>query len=134
MLKDEKAAMAAWGLYVLLVGLSPWVSIPYSDSTALVFPIAILYLYTRQKQQKGWKKACLWGAIGLLTMLGYHIKPQVAIATIAICGIELWNGLFRLRACLRNKKHLVWGRRFYGGLLPGSSSGERRNRDASAGD
>lgn len=36
-------------------------------------------------------------------MLGYHIKPQVAIATIAICGIELWNGLFRLRACLRNK-------------------------------
>lgn len=103
MLKDEKAAMAAWGLYVLLVGLSPWVSIPYSDSTALIFPIAILYLYTRQKQQKGWKKACLWGAIGLLTMLGYHIKPQVAIATIAICGIELWNGLFRLRACLRNK-------------------------------
>lgn len=99
MLKDEKAAMAAWGLYVLLVGLSPWVSIPYSDSTALIFPIAILYLYTRQKQQKGWKKACLWGAIGLLTMLGYHIKPQVAIATIAICGIELWNGLFRLRAC-----------------------------------
>lgn len=47
MLKDEKAAMAAWGLYVLLVGLSPWVSIPYSDSTALIFPIAILYLYTR---------------------------------------------------------------------------------------
>lgn len=102
-LKDRRAALAAWGLYVLLVGLSPWVSIPYSDSTALIFPIAILYLYTRQKQQKGWRKACLWGAIGLLTMLGYHIKPQVVIATIAICSIELWNGLFRLRECLRSK-------------------------------
>lgn len=35
MLLEKKYAILAWCIYVLLVGASPWVVIPYSDSTAL---------------------------------------------------------------------------------------------------
>lgn len=38
-------------LYVVLIGLSPWVSIPYSDSVALVIPVLILYLYMGLKDR-----------------------------------------------------------------------------------
>ena len=66
--------------YVLLVGLSPWVSIPYSDSTALIIPVLMLYLHTNIDKE-GFKIV----GLSFLGVLGYMIKPQTAILFISIC-------------------------------------------------
>ena len=48
--------------YVLLVSASPWVTIPYSDGFALLFPMLTLALYIRQrtaKRKKSVRKATI---------------------------------------------------------------------------
>ena len=88
-------------VYVGLVGLNPWLMIPYSDSMALVFPIAVLYVYAGRRE----RGAGAWLLIGLLTGVGYLIKPQAAIVTIALILVEAMRavsvrraGQFALRA------------------------------------
>lgn len=81
-----------YGLYLLLVGFSPWTSIPYSDALGLLFPIALLALY---------QSSHLWGKIiglSVLTAIGYAIKPQsvivmiaITLITLAYSGIRYWK-------------------------------------------
>lgn len=73
-------------VYMIYVGISPWLMIPYSDSVALVFPTAILtlYLYRDDERFGRW----IWPGIGIMTGIGYMIKPQVLIAAIAIAMVE----------------------------------------------
>ena len=82
--KNRCASCFAWVIYLLLVGISPWVSIPYSDSMGLIFPIAILGVYIWSEKCLGKIRIYLWGVIGFLTIIGYHIKPQITIVPIAI--------------------------------------------------
>lgn len=73
-------------VYSLFIGISPWLMIPYSDSVALFFPIAIAAVYFLDVgDEKKWIK---WGIIGVLSGFGYMIKPQVLISTIAIGIVE----------------------------------------------
>lgn len=84
---SEGFALLAALVYGAFVGLSPWLMIPYSDSMALIFPVAILAVYQHQQGKKlAWGH---WLLIGLLTAVGYMIKPQAAIVTIAIGIIEV---------------------------------------------
>ena len=39
-----RTAWNSWGLYVCSAGISPWVSIPYSDAFGMFVPVLILYL------------------------------------------------------------------------------------------
>ena len=39
-------------LFIVFIGLSPWFLVPYSDTYSLIFPISVLYNYT--KKQKRW--------------------------------------------------------------------------------
>jgi len=80
------------------VGLSPWRMIPYSDSMGLVVPTLILWLYQGRKE----KEKQTWFLIGLLTGIGYLIKPQTVIVTIALMIIEVVNCIAR-----QEKKRLV---------------------------
>lgn len=93
-------------VYMAFIGLSPWLMIPYSDSTALIFPTAILALYQfRHDEQFGkW----VWPGMGLLAGLGYMIKPQVLIAAIAIAIVETAR-------CIFERKPVRW-MRHVGGL------------------
>lgn len=100
-LKSRHAAWFAWILYLILVGMSPWVSIPYSDSIGLIFPIFILWLYIRAREENTNKKCLYVGIIGLLTMIGYRIKPQIVIVVIAICIISLVYMLRDLKQILK---------------------------------
>lgn len=68
-------AVLAWILYVLMVGMSPWVVVPYTDSVALFFMVSLLYLYVRKKSP--------W-LFGMLLVMGYYVKPQILILGIAI--------------------------------------------------
>lgn len=77
---------AFWGL----VGLSPWVTIPYSDALGLVFPALLLHLYTLNPQQPG-KRLAKWVSIGFFAGLAYCIKPQSFLLFIAIVVAELFH-------------------------------------------
>ena len=88
----SKLAWLGYFLYFILVGLSGWILIPYSDSTGLIFPILMFYIYTILKETKNIKKKCA-GAflIMFLGYIGFQIKPMVAIVLIAIIVIEVFN-------------------------------------------
>lgn len=76
---------AFWGL----VGLSPWVIIPYSDALGLVFPALLLHLYMLAPQQSG-KRLAKWVGIGFFAGLAYCIKPQSFLLFVAIVLAELF--------------------------------------------
>ena len=82
-------AWAGWFCYLVLVGTSGWILIPYSDSWGLIFPAAILYLYV--KLQNGKHTGVKWGLLGALSCFGYHIKPQISIVFIAVVMVELFR-------------------------------------------
>lgn len=79
-------------LFILLIGLSPWFLVPYSDTYSLIFPISVLYNYT--KQHKKWYNYVF---IGLFSYAGYLIKPTGIIILIAIAIIEIYKALFKLK-------------------------------------
>lgn len=80
-----KAAVLGWGLCALLVGFSPWATIPYSDPLTVFIPVLIYSLYLQIDENKWW----LYGIIFFIGVLGYHLKPQAVIILIAIILVEL---------------------------------------------
>lgn len=92
--KRYALAYFAYTIYLLLVGLSPWVAIPYTDAVALIFPMAVLALYV-QKPEKPAFLALKWFLIAGVSWMGFKIKPQVLILTIAIVIVQfaslLWE-------------------------------------------
>jgi len=98
--KNKRYAFFSWIIYTFLVSLSPWISIPYSDTYSIIFPILAYYLYiTRAGNENNYLR---WFLIGLICFLGYTIKPTSIIVLIAIIIIEI----IKLRASL-NKKALL---------------------------
>lgn len=91
-LTNVRWAVLSWLLYVFLIGLSPWMVITYSDALALFFPILIFYIYTSEFTPKLF--LLKWFLIGMLSFIGFYIKPQVVIMLIAIVIIEAWKGIF----------------------------------------
>lgn len=91
---SDFAAAASCLLYALLVGLSPWVSIPYSDAVALFFPTAILAVCVlmRRGGMAGLARLFL---LAFLSYFGYRIKPQVIFVPLAIALMEAAGALAR---------------------------------------
>ena len=85
----DNSVTAIWSylVYLLTAGLSPWFSIPYTDSISMIFPILVYRLYLTEP--KGWKSLFKWILIGFVTYIGYCFKPQTAVLTIAVVLIEL---------------------------------------------
>lgn len=87
-----------WGMYVLIIGVSPWVSIPYSDSMGLIFPVLFLYLYFLSQNGKWIWVKCL--CMTATAVLGYKIKPQltiIAIAAVVIFFLNVLKGKWKIR-------------------------------------
>lgn len=84
------AALLAWGAYALLIGLSPWFLVPYSDGTALILPVLLLWIWQRMGNRL--PGALLLGALGALAFL---VKPQASIPMIAVALCELTTLLAR---------------------------------------
>lgn len=80
-------AYLVWLLFSVHIGLSPWLSIPYTDAMALCVPIVTLRIYqlTQNKRYTVFK----WCAIGFITFFGFKIKPQCLIVFVAICLSEI---------------------------------------------
>ena len=90
---DGRLALTAHGMFLLLIGLSPWVSIPYSDAAGIVLPVLIFRLSTLRPRTLG-KNALRWFIIGLLGVFGYRLKPTIFIVLPAVCLGPAWRDLF----------------------------------------
>ena len=78
--------------FMAFIGVSPWLLVPYSDTYSIMFPIAVLYNYTKKD-----KKLYNYLLIGLCSYLGYLIKPTVIIVFIAIAIIESFRLLTKIK-------------------------------------
>ena len=83
-LSDSKSAFWTFAAFEILIGLSPWISVPYSDASGLVFPILIYFISVKNIRYK-------WSIIGFLSYIAFSIKPQAAIIAIAVVLIKLRN-------------------------------------------
>jgi len=92
LLQNDAVTALAWIVYQLLVGLSPWISIPYSDAVALFFPVAILAVYNLMPQT-GKRGVLRLFLLAFLSYFGYRIKPQILIVFIALCLYKAVNML-----------------------------------------
>lgn len=86
-----------WGMYVLLIGFSPWMTVPYSDSYAL-FAVCVGFFLIMRMLRKGLHPLRM-GAFTLVCVLGFFIKPQVAVLLIAVVLVLV---------CTNFKKLLSW--------------------------
>lgn len=84
---DIKTAVTTWVMFVLVVGLSPWVTVPYSDSTGLIFPVLLFYLYMLIIRKK--HVVSSFFLMSLFAYIGYSIKPQIVIVIIAIIIVTI---------------------------------------------
>ena len=100
MLLNRKWAWVGWGSYIALVGISPWISIPYSDGMGLIFPTAILYLYLK-KFERNFMERIKWFLISLIAWWGYNIKPQCFVIFIAVLVCE------GIRYIIYRKKNII---------------------------
>ena len=80
--ENKSTAMLAWSVYALLTALSPWMVVLYTDAMGLSLPILIVWIF--QKTKSGKYLHAKWATIALLSYWGYRLKPQIAVASIAI--------------------------------------------------
>lgn len=89
-LTNNRLALLIYIIMIPLVLLSPWVLIVYSDTFALLFPISILYIYTKKN------KTCYdYFFIVFLSFFGTYIKPTIIISLIAIIIVEVFTNFKR---------------------------------------
>ena len=94
--KKLMPVIAAFFLYLVLVGISPWKISPYTDTFGLVFPVICIYFYVCYREaERLWSKyLCLLLSIAA-GMIGGFIKPNLYIIIIALLGTEficfLWD-------------------------------------------
>lgn len=99
-------ALVALGTYTALFSLSPWACVPYSDTYASAFVGAGLLLgvaLARRPPAGAPARTGLWFALGLACLLGYLVKPTVALvlpATALACLLRPLARGARLREAL----------------------------------
>ena len=84
-----RGAWLAYGMYVILAGLSPWMAVPYSDGTGILFPVLLLWLYLRMRESGGRKQLLFLALLAAASYVGFKIKPTALIVSIAIGVVEL---------------------------------------------
>lgn len=90
--KNQRVAFLAYTTDILLVGLSPWFIVAYSDATGILFPVLIIRLYQLSLNSEKQVVKALWSIIlGLVSLAGYFIKPHILIAFIAVILAEIFS-------------------------------------------
>lgn len=83
-------SLFSYVLFILLIGINPWMVVPYTDTYSILFPILTFYLYLcfGQSERKP-IKGVLWFLMNLVGFMGYLIKPSAAIVLIAVWVCEI---------------------------------------------
>lgn len=84
------AALLSFALFAVLVGISPWIVVPYTDTYGILFPPLVFYLYLLAGNARSKRtELVLWFFIGFLGRFGMMIKPNSGMVFIAILVMEL---------------------------------------------
>ena len=95
--KDAPTAFSGYLFFLLFTGLSPWISIPYSDVWSLFFSMGSVWLaLTGVLSSKPLFKRCLFVFV---SVLAYAVKPQLLLVALAVVAVRLSDR--SLRANLR---------------------------------
>jgi len=79
-------AMACAVVLWILIGFSPWICVPYTDTLGLVFPVAIIWLFTKVIAARSWlRRIALTATCGIVAGCGIQVKTTIAIGLIATC-------------------------------------------------
>ncbi len=87
-------ARVTWGGYwfaVVFYGLNPWMSIAYTDSYAILFPILVVFLYLYIGKRQNLPLSFRQFVIIITALLGCLIKPTCIIVLMAIGFYELFS-------------------------------------------
>lgn len=89
--KKQSVTMVSMLFGVILIGLSPWIVIPYTDTLGMLFPIGAVfcYVYFRNRYLRYFLFVVLCG-------IGYLYKPTVAIGLIALVIVKMFSVLRRV--------------------------------------
>lgn len=87
-------AFVSYAFCLFSVGISGWSVICYSDSLALFIPILSIYLYCKKYNNVRLKMIAYLMA-GMLSVVGYFIKPQCLFVLFAIVLLEIVKVLER---------------------------------------
>ena len=82
LIDNSNISIMAWIIYVLLVGFSPWIIIPYSDSLALGIVTLEAFLFFCATKWKDKKRIVFVVLLLITSVFGYYIKPQCIIIII----------------------------------------------------
>lgn len=85
--KSDTTTLFAFILFLFLGALSPWITIPYSDTYAILFPSLALFLYVYTRETRWFYPAMF--LISLASVFGALIKPQTIIVLIAVVIVEI---------------------------------------------
>lgn len=87
---------------MVLLGLSPWKVIPYTDAAPIAFPIFTIFLYVVFLQMKSRWRYLLWFLVSLVGMLGGIMKATCYVTLIAIVIVDcIWVLLQKDKAVVR---------------------------------
>jgi len=87
LIKNKIVVFIGFALFTILCSISPWITIPYSDTFMMIFPSIALYIYLNLKDNK-WD-ILLWTILFTSVFIGSLIKPQSLIMGIAIVLYEI---------------------------------------------
>lgn len=100
--------------YLCLVAISPWVTVPYSDSVGLFFPILIFSIYVYNPKKCNYATSFIkWCSIALLSYIGYKIKPQIIILFLGIIITELYIHIIHINEIKGHLKQTMKGFRSF---------------------
>lgn len=94
-------SMGVWVVFAILSGLSPWISIPYSDTYSIIFPVLLIWLYVVKTDKN---RVPVWILMGFVGMMGYYVKPTAIFALVGICFVEVVRFFTVVRADKSVKK------------------------------
>ena len=97
----KDCAVMVYVLYTLLVWLSPWWSVPYSDIWGLMLSVLLLWMATAAPFKRQWVRIFVFAAV---SALGYYIKPQTLFVGFAIVLVQLLD-MLRNRDSIKKLLH-----------------------------
>ncbi len=93
--KHPEIPLFTWFLMLVMVCMSPWVVVMYSDSATLIIVMIEVWLYL-QAREKG-RFMPLWtGLLAFTAVFAWYIKPQGVIIVIAAALVTLFTAARRI--------------------------------------
>lgn len=102
---SKGVAWLGYFVFLSLVVVSPWVSIPYSDTVALLFPLVMAWIVCTKVCRGPLLKLAL---VCFVAVVGYKIKPQtllVFFSITAVYGFRLWRLRSKVFTSVRVELH-----------------------------